>query len=402
MIAIKNKHIFLFLALSTLVACGTKKHPYFNATSKNWSNKPLPTSSKLVHTLYLIGDSGEMDDRERHTNFVVEAMASMVEMTNSNSSIVFLGDNIYPSGLANKQNTTMREEGIQIIKAQLAPFKDFEGKTYMIPGNHDWNHHKRGGLEAVQRQEDYVEANYGNKGGLFFYPDMGCGDPQVVHLNKEVVYIFIDSQWWMQSWDDEQNINQGCEISSRDDLMIRMKELFMQYKNKEIICMLHHPIKSNGNHGGYFSLKQHIFPLAESGIWLPLPIIGSIYPIYRRVKGNKQDNTNNHNQNLTKGLESLAKDLDIDIVFASGHEHGLEYYESSKIKYIVSGSGSKTSYIQRGGDAVYARQARGYARILFYKNFESWLEFYTIQGFNESPSLEYRVQLRVPETGTEK
>jgi hypothetical protein len=37
---------------------------------------------------------------------------------------------------------------------------------------------------------------------------------------------------------------------------------------------------SNGIHGGYFGIKQHIFPFTDmkKKLYIPLPVIGSIYP----------------------------------------------------------------------------------------------------------------------------
>ena len=384
----------LFLLSVLMSACGTKKHPYLSKEARNWTDLQLPLDNEVVHTLYLIGDAGKMDREIDTSNYVVKGMAEMIDMDDENSSVVYLGDNIYPMGLLAEQNEEERKKGEKIIYAQLHPLSNFEGKTYIIPGNHDWNDDNEGGLESVKRQEEYIESNFGNGGSVHFFPDMGCGDPEVMKINEEIVYIFIDSQWWLQNWKKEGKINEGCEIKSREDFLKKMEQLFVKYKEQEIICMLHHPIKSNGNHGGYFSFKQHIFPLGELGIWLPLPVIGSIYPLYRNVKGSTQDNTNKKNKNLTKGLENMAEKHALNIVFASGHEHGLEYYESSKIKYIVSGSGAKTSYIQKGGEAVYAREARGFARILFYENFESWLEVYTVNGYEEKPRLEFRRILR--------
>jgi predicted phosphodiesterase len=394
--------ISIFLSAILFFACSTKKTPFISKDAALWMDAVPPDMSSRVHTLYLIGDAGELDNEKDSSNYVVQGMTSIMDKKDKNSSVVYLGDNVYPAGLADEKDVTLRKEGQQILYAQLHPLKDFQGETYMIPGNHDWNKSKAGGLNAIKRQEAYVESKFGKNNNFHFYPNNGCGDPEVVKINKEVVYIFVDSQWWLQNWDNEKMMNHGCEIKSRGDFLARMEELFLEYKNKEIICMLHHPIKSNGNHGGYFSFQQHLFPLAELGVWLPLPVIGSIYPIYRQTIGDKQDNTNFENQKLTRGLETLAKKWSIDVVFVSGHEHGLEYFENAKIKYIVSGSGSKTNYIQAGGEALYARQARGFARIHFYENFEAWLEFFTIEGYNTEPILEYRVQLRAPMAGAEE
>jgi len=393
--------LWVFMCFLLFSACGTKKHPFISKDQLDWRTKQLPTAASPVHILYLIGDVGKMDNETDTSNYTVQGMAAMMDLSSQNASVVYLGDNIYPIGLVSQEDSVKRALGEKIIYAQLNPLKTFAGKTYVIPGNHDWNRDRAGGLAAIQRQENYIENTFGNSGDVHFYPDMGCGDPKVVKINREVVYIFVDSQWWLQNWNAENEINQGCDIHSRKGFLKRIEELFVEYKDKEIICMLHHPIKSNGNHGGYFSLRQHLFPLAELGIWIPLPIVGSLYPIYRKVIGSTQDNTNIHNQNLTRGLQSLAKKHDIHIIFASGHEHGLMYYETPKIKYIVSGSGAKTSYIQSGGEVQYARQARGFARILFYENFESWLEFYTVDGYDSEARLEYRTRLRSASIGNQ-
>jgi hypothetical protein len=44
-------------------------------------------------------------------------------------------------------------------------------------------------------------------------------------------------------------------------------------------------------HWGKLSIKAHIFPFTDINpkLWIPLPIIGSIYPIARSVFGTPQD-----------------------------------------------------------------------------------------------------------------
>ncbi|MDA0714236.1 MAG: hypothetical protein O2867_09045 [Bacteroidetes bacterium] len=58
-----------------------------------------------------------------------------------------------------------------------------------------------------------------------------------------------------------------------------------------MVVVGHHPLKSNGEHGGRFTLKDHIFPLTAKfpNAYIPLPGLGSIYPLYRSMLGDKQD-----------------------------------------------------------------------------------------------------------------
>ena len=59
-----------------------------------------------------------------------------------------------------------------------------------------------------------------------------------------------------------------------------MQELLYKNRNKTIFLASHHPFQSYGTHGGYFSWKDHIFPLtaANENLYIPLPIVGSLYP----------------------------------------------------------------------------------------------------------------------------
>lgn len=174
-------------------------------------------------------------------------------------------------GLVSKDHPD-RKRGEDILQAQIDVVSETEAKAYFIPGNHDWKHFSKGGLKFIKRQEEFIHDN-SNKKQVKFYPKHGCGDPEVVRVGKKLVFLFIDSQWWLTKWDQEKKMNKGCEIKSRRAFLDDMEELFIKYKNKQIVVLLHHPIISNGNHGGNFSLKQHLFPLQEinSALWIPLP-----------------------------------------------------------------------------------------------------------------------------------
>ena len=398
---ITSKFCVLCFVVFMVSSCGTLKSPYYSDKALDWQSNDLPIQNKHIHSLYLIGDGGELDDKVLNKNFVLDAASEMLKKETAGTSLVYLGDNVYPVGLQ-KEEDTDRDMGERILDAHLALSESHDGMTYFIPGNHDWNKDRKGGRKAIRRQEDYVKAYAEKNENVKFYPSNACGDPQVIKVNKDLVYVFLDSQWWLQNWTLEKKINKHCEIKSRGDLLKRVEEIFVEHKNDEIIVMLHHPIKSNGKHGGHFSFRHHLFPLTElnHNLWIPLPIIGSIYPIYRNVTGSTQDITHTHNKELTQGLDELAKKWSVNVTFTSGHEHGMQYFDGQNVKYIVSGGGSRNDYVKRGGEADYARDARGFAKINFHENNESWLEIYTVSGFGVEPVLEYRTQMRAPRQGT--
>ncbi|TLX76912.1 hypothetical protein E9993_04305 [Labilibacter sediminis] len=386
-----------------LFSCGTLHYPYYSETQLEWETGKKTSAKQLVHSLFLVGDAGELDDTVNYTNYVLDAVQYDLANTNVNSSLVFLGDNLYPLGLPSKSNSQRRLMEKK-LDAQINLAQWCNGNTYFIPGNHDWKKGKEKGLKAILRQEKYIESFYGDEfpKKVKLYPGQGCGDPKVVKIHKDLVFVFLDTQWWLQNWDNEKKINKGCEIKTRGDLLDRIEEIFLEYKNDEIVMLMHHPIKSNGTHGGNFAFKHHVFPLHELNdwLWIPLPVVGSVYPVYRQVTGSVQDISNSKNKELMQGINEMAEALDVNVIFAAGHEHCLQYFDDDERKYIISGSGSKQTYTMAGGEAEYAREDRGYAKVLFYEDNESWVEFYTVSGFNARPKLEFKRQLREPRAGT--
>ncbi|MCU4154712.1 hypothetical protein J1N10_01915 [Carboxylicivirga sp. A043] len=388
-----------------LMGCSTAKAPYYSADEKDWRRYENKNIAKPIRTVFLIGDAGQLDDKVSGQNFVLTAVQRHLATLEAPSDLVFLGDNIYPLGLPSKKREE-RVQSEQILFAQLKLAKTASGNTYFIAGNHDWKKGKKGGLKRIKRQEKFVEA-FGDSlvdKKVRFYPGDGCGDPKVVKVDKDLVYVFVDSQWWLQDWEVEKKMNRGCDIKTRGDLLVRMEEIFMNYKNDEIIVFMHHPLMSNGTHGGYFAFKHHVFPLHElnNSMWIPLPVIGSVYPIFRQTTGSVQDLSNHLYQDLVEGLFDVAEKWDVNVTFASGHEHNLQYFDEDEIKQVISGSGSKVTYAAAGGEADFTREERGYVKIDFYKNSEAWIEYYTVSDFDVEPVLEYRKQMRTPRAGSRK
>ena len=54
-----------------------------------------------------------------------------------NSAVIYLGDNIYEYGLP-ADSAPDRKEMERRMTTQLEPANGFQGKTIVIPGNHDW------------------------------------------------------------------------------------------------------------------------------------------------------------------------------------------------------------------------------------------------------------------------
>ncbi|MGK0391127.1 MAG: calcineurin-like phosphoesterase family protein, partial [Maribacter sp.] len=242
-------HYYLIIIIFIASSCSTSKIPYLSKDNKTWEQTPLP-QGKLSKTIFLVGDMGKEYD-EGELNPVLGILKKDIELVD-NSSLVFLGDNIYPKGMP-ANNHPDRDNAEQIIKSQLDILADYKGETYFIPGNHDWNNSKRHGLEQVRDQEKFIESYYSDRENIFHFPDHGCGEPVKVKEDNKLIYIFIDSQWWLQNWEHERGMNEGCEVKSRQAFLDEFHQIITKHKNKQIVIFMHHPLFSNGSHGGFFS-----------------------------------------------------------------------------------------------------------------------------------------------------
>ncbi len=390
--------LYIVIPLLMLCGCATNK-PYLAHPENNAISTELP-QGEIEHRIYMIGDAGGLDNKKNKKNNVVYELHQSIKKDTAEKSVIFLGDNIYNYGLG-QEGDKDRPSQESILQAQLDVAKGNDANLYIIPGNHDWNNNKPLGLEAIKRQGEYVKDKRIDNERVKFYPHDGCGDPKVVKVNKDLVYVFIDSQWWVHDWSSEPEINNGCKVKSRREFLDRMKDIIIDHKNDKIMLILHHPIVSNGNHGGNFSFKNHVFPFTKSneGLFIPLPFIGSVYPLFRQLGGNNQDNSHALLQDLYKSLEGVIRGYDVSqAIFVSGHDHLLQHsmeqfiFQKSPIHYIVSGSGAKTDLAIKGNNASYAQSARGYAVMHLYKNGSTWLDFYTISN-NGAKKLEYRTQI---------
>src|SRR5687768_11597733 len=87
----------------------------------------LQAQNDSLYSVYLIGDTGD--------NIVPGKALLMLKeqlVKDSNSTVVFLGDNVYPNGLR-KNNPN----SVKCLESQLQLLSNYKGKAFFIPGNHD-------------------------------------------------------------------------------------------------------------------------------------------------------------------------------------------------------------------------------------------------------------------------
>lgn len=408
----KKNNYFNLLTISIfflLQGCTSLK-PYYDKSQLNWKAAHSPDTLQLKYSIFLIGDAGNPDKVRQEPVlkllqtqlFHIDTLRAAgkindtvyVKASDPKDVVIFLGDNIYETGLP-EPDAGDRKEKERRISAQMDVVKDFRGQKIFIPGNHDWNESRRGGLEALNREEQFVET-YLNSGDVFM-PSNGCGGPIELQLNNDLVVIVIDSEWWLSKFDKPLAPDNDCTSSSKLDVIQQVEDIVTRNRGKNIVLAMHHPLFTNGRHGGYFTVKDYIFPLTlvRDNWYVPLPIIGSIYPLLRQYGISRQDLSNKDYQQLKRGLFSIL-DEEKNVVIATGHEHSLQLNKYKDINHVLSGAGSKSTSVIKGNEALFAYGgggAKGFARLNYYNNGQCWVEFWEPEGDGATGKLVYRSPL---------
>lgn len=315
-------------------------------------------SPAVVKRIILIGDAGELHENGR--NPVVDAVRQKYNLQEDINTVLFLGDNVYPRGLPDQSHKSypMAKE---ILDYQVGLVKGTRAKGIFVPGNHDWDKSKPDGWQVIRNQQQYIDSLHLEN--VDFQPKDGCPGPVEVKLADNITLIIMDSEWWVFPY-QKPGIESSCDCKDKEEVVGRLADIVANNRNKLLIFATHHPFRSYGPHGGYYTVKQHIFPLTDLKPWLyvPLPVIGSIYPLARGVFGTPEDIPNPQYQNMIKGVEEAFKPHG-PVVFVSGHDHTLQLIKDKPNTYIVSGSGAKNNRVKKGGKSLYATSENGFSAL---------------------------------------
>ncbi len=308
--------------------------------------------------LYFIGDAGELAVRDApYKKFLQQQLNNDTVL----SAVVFLGDNIYPKGMPDERNR-QRKNAENILSEQLDLTSGYSGNIFFVPGNHDWKNGGVKGLEYVKNQQAWVDSL--KRSNIKVLPSNGCPGPVEVPLQENLVLVIIDTQWWLHPWNKPAGETSICDCKTPADVIVQLDDILRRNQNKRVVVAGHHPLVTYGEHGGVYSIKDHVFPLTDlnGNLYIPLPIVGSIYPLYRKIFGSTQDMAHPRYKQFSNGLIKILEQYP-GVIYAAGHDHSLQYSVKDSIHYVVSGAGSKTSYVKKKGYAQYVASEMGYARL---------------------------------------
>jgi predicted TIM-barrel fold metal-dependent hydrolase len=304
-------------------------------------------AKEVVQRVLLLGDAGG----SATTGPVLKLAQSRI--LPGRTTAIFLGDNIYPSGLPSPTNI----KGQSILKAQLDPMK--EANTIMVAGNHDWDSWDKEGFQRIKYQADFVN---GYSKSTAFLPnpnDKSFPDPAVT-LRPGLRIVSLDTQWWLHAYEKPRD--------SAETKMAYLKAITNQIKNTKdnlpIIVAGHHPIESYGPHGSHFGK-------------------GDATSLLRAMALTRQDLAHPEYRKLADGLrEAMSAKTNSLVIYVSGHEHSLQVMqEKTGPDYlIVSGAVSKSTGVGHGDSSLFSYQHTGYVELDVSRNGEVLMRVLTLEN----------------------
>ncbi len=290
-------------------------------------------AQRLKQRVLLIGDAGDprlIDEMGRLVprEPVLLALEHWASAVPERTIIVFLGDNVYDSGLPPEGRPRRYE--LARLAAQIRVVQRSGARGLFVPGNHDWYN----GREGLRAQQRVVQSSLGPGS---FLPVDGSPGPEVLDLNG-IRIVALDTYRWLRArvapCDDEE--------AEPPAVLDSLRTLLVDSPHEHTLVVAHHPLASYGPHRGANWLRRVKNFLEGETQDLETPA-------YRCMR-----------RQLTRTLAGPHRPL----AFAGGHDHSLQLIKGDSVAdwLLVSGAGSRRrlSGVGRGPDTEMALQRTGF------------------------------------------
>ncbi len=339
---------------------------------------PAPPAEVDV-TLFLIGDAGAPALPPESERVLVALRGAAAAAPHP--VVAFLGDNVYPKGMPDT-GASERPKAERRLNQELGVLRATGARGILIPGNHDWAGMGPGGWDAIRRQERFIAA--AGDGRFALLPGGGCPGPAVVDVGTVVRLVALDTQWWLQDGPKPQDPGSPCPTHSDGEVVDSLRAALRTADGRTVVVLAHHPLASGGPHGGHFGWQDHVFPLraVKSWLWIPLPLIGSAYPIAREEGISSQDMASATYRRMRLAFDSAFADFH-PLIYASGHDHALQVIAGTSARYLlVSGAGTfgHLDRVTTLDSTRFARSASGFMRVEFLRDGRARLSVTVVDG----------------------
>lgn len=386
MIKILISKLYVITLILVFTSCASKQ-PYFRDNS---GLDQTFLKENIDAELYLIGDLG-LESNNLDQGALISMIKEQLSPDIDNQSIVFLGNSISAAGLPDEE-TKEYESLKKSLSMCINELTDHTKNTFFLPGNHEWNDGNSHTVEGVQASEAFIEGLA--EGKNIFKPSKGCGEPTIVTISEDLILVLVDSQWLLQNDGTNERRKSSCDIDNNLEFITYMQEIVARNKRKNIVIAMHHPVYSNGIIGGDYPAKSHL---------LPVPVLGSLITGAKKLIGKPQEFGDPDYEAFRASIQTSLLNCEGCITVA-GHDNNLQYFLKNNNHFVVSGSGSKVSYVRKGDGAEFSSMSQGFVKIVHTTDLELWMEFYGIDQEAKKIKLLYRklVHKKVPENFEDK
>lgn len=340
--------ILLFCFLLVLIGCGSHTVPYYFSDVPENQKGDVELPAEIRYRIILLGDGGDPEKGEP----VLGTLGKWAKAVPKKTSIVFLGDNMYPNGLIEDN----RNKANDLLGPQLDIVIASQAFGLFIPGNHDWDDDGKDGQSAVMAQEAFINKHLSAQSEYehpAFLPTGGKPGPCGLELPPTapvVRLIVLDTQWWLHEHDKPLDKDPETVIKKlKAELMTELP----------VIVVGHHPIETYGPHGGVWYKPEWVCSLFS---WLKCDVCK------QDVNGKDyKDLVNRLNQAFWRSGPGRTPLL----IYAAGHDHSLQVLRGRTTDYLlVSGAGSskKISEVWHGYNTLFAHESTGFMVVDFLEN----------------------------------
>ncbi len=314
------------------------------------STNDSQNSKEISHRFYCISNVG---------NVPIEEAEEMIWEINRQSqgdtdaTLLIIGNIVTKEGYPSKNEK--QEKAETRLKKLMKAWDSFNGNVILTPGENEW------ALDAPKSIDD-LESFLQDNSKAKFWPNDGCSLERET-INDEVVLEMVDSQWFLEDWDDHPYINEKCEHKTRAEFLAEFKDDIKDSQGKTVVVAVYQPIMSN----------TKISVIDKMGGFTP-------------------DSYQNDQNSWFRGrLETIASQFE-DVVFISGKDRNLQYLEDDGIPQIISGAMGKTEKSRARKEEHFASEKNGYAKLTIYKNGSSEVELIAVE--NDASSKLFSKQIK--------
>lgn len=301
-----------------------------------------PEENGISHSFYITSNTGL---KEQSNTAEILQQINKASQDDQDATLLLVGNVTGEAGFASGEDDQKRQQiKDSLRKNLLEPLRNFHGNVIYTPGVNEWN---KAAPQSIDDLETFLQDNLK---GSEFWPSDGC-PLEKEDINDKLVLVMVDSQWFLENWDDHPDMNNKCDIKTREQLFIEFKDDLKDSHGKTIIVAVHHPVMSNTK-----------------------------LSFFNKIAGFSAQAYQNEQYRYLRGrLKTLAQEFE-SVIFVSGNDRNLQFIQDDGIPQIISGAVGETQKAKARKEENFASEKKGYAKLINFSNGNSKVEFYSVEN----------------------